>query len=121
MRFGNHTEVSVRRLGSPKIKVWHRRLEGIDCQSPSCIAWYQNRWYKRLVLQRVKSDRPIVFVSYARKDREFVLRLAEALELKGAQVCGDWQLVRGEDYDTQLQDLQLDADAMIFVLSPDSV
>ena len=68
-----------------------------------------------------QSDEAVVFISYAREDKDFVLRLAEALQLKDVRVCGDWQLVRGENYDEQLHQLQLGADVLIFVLSPDSV
>ncbi len=68
-----------------------------------------------------QSDRAVVFLSYAREDKNFVLRLAEALQLKGVDARGDWQLVRGENYEDQLHDLQLGADAIIFTLSPDSV
>jgi WD40 repeat protein len=66
-------------------------------------------------------DTPIVFLSYAREDEGFVLHLTEALRLKNIEVRGDWQLVRGESYEAQLQDLQLGADAFLFVLSPDSL
>jgi len=66
-------------------------------------------------------ERAIVFISYAREDKDFVLRLNEALQLKGVDVRGDWQLVRGESYQEQLRDLQLNADTVIFILSPDSV
>jgi WD40 repeat protein len=66
-------------------------------------------------------DTPIVFLSYAREDQGFVLRLTEALRLKDIEVRGDWQLVRGESYEAQLQDLQLSADTLLFVLSSDSL
>src|SRR5713101_2999304 len=66
-------------------------------------------------------ERAIVFLSYAREDKDFVLRLSEALQLKGVEVRGDWQLVRGESYEVQLKDLQLSADTVVFVLSPDSI
>jgi hypothetical protein len=68
-----------------------------------------------------RPERAIVFISYAREDKDFVLRLSEALQLKGVEVRGDWQLVRGESYEVQLKDLQLDADTVVFVLSPDSI
>ena len=67
------------------------------------------------------TDEAVVFISYAREDRDFALRLSEALQLKEMRVCGDWQLVRGENYDLQLHEMQLGADAVIFVVSPDSV
>jgi WD40 repeat protein len=69
----------------------------------------------------IQPDQAVTFISYAREDKAFVLRLAEALQLKEVRVSGDWQLVRGEDYNQQLEQLQLGADAVIFILSPDSV
>jgi len=66
-------------------------------------------------------ERAIVFLSYAREDKNFVLRLTEAFQLKGVEVRGDWQLIRGENYQVQLRDLQLNADTVVFVISPDSV
>jgi hypothetical protein len=35
---------------------------------------------------RVQSDRPDVFISYSRKDEEFVRRLVDALEHRGKDV-----------------------------------
>ncbi len=63
----------------------------------------------------------VAFITYAREDRDFALRLAEALELKDVQVVGDWQLIEGSDFDAQLSEFQLNADTLIFVLSPESV
>src|SRR5215468_6369120 len=37
-------------------------------------------------------ERAIVFISYAREDKDFVLRLNEALQLKGVDVRGDCNL-----------------------------
>jgi hypothetical protein len=68
-----------------------------------------------------RRDGPVVFLSYAREDRDFVLRVAEALRLNGVEVRGDWELLRGESYERQLEDLQIGADGLVFVLSPDSV
>lgn len=86
----------------------------VDCAGVGCL---------RLLPQR--SLEPVgeiaAFITYAREDRDFVLRLAEALELKGIRSAGDWQLVQGGNFDQQLAELQLDADALIFVLSPESV
>jgi hypothetical protein len=67
------------------------------------------------------ADDAVAFISYAREDQEFVSHLSEALQLRGIKVCGDWQLVRGEDYQQQLSDLQLSSDVAIFVMSPNSV
>jgi hypothetical protein len=72
-------------------------------------------------LNRALSDRPSAFVSYAREDRPFVLRLADGLARKGIEAIGDWQLVSGEDYATRLRSLILRADAFVFVVTPESV
>jgi hypothetical protein len=66
-------------------------------------------------------DRVVAFISYAREDQHFVRQLADSLGRQGVDVCGDWQLVQGEDYDRQLHDLQLGADILIAVLSPDFI
>jgi TIR domain len=43
---------------------------------------------------RVQSDRPDVFISYSRKDEEFVRRLVDALEHRGKDVWIDWEDIR---------------------------
>jgi WD40 repeat protein len=65
-------------------------------------------------------DRATAFISYAREEKNFVLRLDESLRLKGINVSGDWLLVRGMNYEEQLQEMLLGADAFIFVLSQSS-
>jgi len=72
-------------------------------------------------LSAAQPDSANVFISYAREDKSFVQRLAEALQLKGVFVGGDWQLVRGENYQDQLHDLFLNSDVTLFVISPDSI
>lgn len=72
-------------------------------------------------LNRKLSDRPSAFVSYAREDRPFVLRLADGLAHKGIEAIGDWQLISGEDYASRLRSLILRADAFVFVVTPESV
>ena len=68
-----------------------------------------------------QQDNAVVFLSYAREDKDFALRLADALRLNGVEPRGDWELLRGEAYERQLPDLQLGADTLVFILSPDSV
>jgi hypothetical protein len=43
-----------------------------------------------------EQDNAVVFGSYAREDKDFALRLADALRLKGIEPRGDWELLRGE-------------------------
>ncbi len=62
----------------------------------------------------------VAFVSYAREDREFVLKVAEALRIQGIVVHGDWELAGGEDYEDQLRALIVDADTLLFFIAPES-
>ena len=72
-------------------------------------------------LNQKLSDRPSAFVSYAREDRPFVLRLADGLAQKKIEAIGDWQLISGEDYASRLRSLIVRADAFVFVVTPESV
>jgi hypothetical protein len=65
--------------------------------------------------------RPAIFIAYAHEDRNFVKSLTKELILNNVEVRGDWQLVQGESYETQLRELQLGTDTLVFILSPDSV
>ena len=63
------------------------------------------------------------FISY-RVVPEDVTRRREirvALERKGVEVHGDWELVAGPDYEPQLRGLIRSADAFVFLMSPESV
>jgi uncharacterized membrane protein len=63
-----------------------------------------------------------VFISYSRKDGEFVARLKGTLQAKGYEAFVDTQDISGgEKWKRRLEQLILNADAMAFVLSPDSV
>ncbi|TDR89593.1 protein kinase domain-containing protein [Enterovirga rhinocerotis] len=63
-----------------------------------------------------------VFVSYARTDKPFVGRLVQALEESGrVEVRWDDQLVPGLDWDDQLEDAMVASDAMMVMLSRESV
>jgi hypothetical protein len=70
-------------------------------------------------------DRPreqaAAFISYAREDKEFVLRLCEGLRAHGVEPVGDWLLTSGQKYEERLRELNLMAQAFVFVISPDSV
>lgn len=62
-----------------------------------------------------------VFLSYAREDKEFVRTLKAALEERGVETKGDWELTTGEDYAMRLREFNLGAHALVFVISPDSI
>lgn len=71
-----------------------------------------------------KNQQPVkstVFISYAREDGEFVRALRAGLEERGVESKGDWLLTTGEDYETRLRELNLEAHALLFVISPDSI
>jgi WD40 repeat protein len=79
-----------------------------------------------VVAQQAPSDaldqaHPTTFISYAREDQAFVRQMAAALEREGILPRADWQLVPGEDYARSLRLQMLGADALLFVISPDSV
>lgn len=62
------------------------------------------------------------FISYARKDREFVRRLYGALEERGRKAWVDWEGIPPTDKWLATIRAAIDeADAFVFVISPDSV
>lgn len=63
-----------------------------------------------------------VFVSYSRRDEEFVVRLARALEAQGIEVSRDVDdLLPAAEWAKQLEQMVSAADTVVFVISPDSV
>ena len=71
---------------------------------------------------KTASQRSDVFISYSRKDREFVLRLEEALESRGRETWVDWQGIRpAEEFLQAIFPAIEGTDTFVFVLSPDSV
>src|SRR3954454_16503806 len=71
---------------------------------------------------KIASQRSDVFISYSRKDREFVKRLEQALESRGRETWVDWQGIRpAEEFLQAIFPAIEGADTFVFVLSPDSV
>jgi hypothetical protein len=63
-----------------------------------------------------------VFVSYSRKDREFVRRLHDALRRSGRDVWVDWEdIPPSAEWLAEIERGIESADTFVFVLSPDSV
>src|SRR6266436_6710860 len=63
-----------------------------------------------------------VFISYSRKDKEFVRRLHEALKRRDREAWVDWEDVRPtEDFMQAIFGAIEGSDTFIFVLTPDSV
>jgi WD40 repeat protein len=63
-----------------------------------------------------------VFISYSRKDRDFVRRLDEALQASGREAWVDWEGIRPtEEFMQAIYGAIEGADTFVFVLTPDSV
>ena len=63
-----------------------------------------------------------VFISYSRKDKEFVRRLYEALKRRDREAWVDWQDIQPtEEWLQAIYNAIEGADTFIFVLTPDSV
>jgi|GEM_PF-2669500 len=66
--------------------------------------------------------RPDVFISYSRKDREFVKRLDAALQARGREAWVDWEGIRpAEEFMQAIFPAIEGTDTFVFVISPDSV
>jgi hypothetical protein len=63
-----------------------------------------------------------VFISYSRKDKEFVRRLDEALKSRGREAWVDWEDIRPtEEWMQAIYAAIEGADTFVFVITPDSV
>jgi WD40 repeat protein len=63
-----------------------------------------------------------VFISYSRRDGEFAAKLCATLTARGFQAYLDKQDISpGEPWRARLEDLILGADAVVFIISPDSI
>ena len=69
---------------------------------------------------RTQPERPDVFISYSRRDEDFVRRLAAALEAREKDVWVDWEDIRKTaDWRGRIQAGIESAKAIVAVLSPD--
>src|ERR1051325_10845999 len=69
-----------------------------------------------------ESARPDVFVSYSRRDQEFVRGLHSALTAARRDVWVDWEdIPPSADWLGEIERAIESADTVVFVLSPDSV
>jgi len=63
-----------------------------------------------------------VFISYSRKDKDFVRRLDESLKSRGREAWVDWNDIRPtEEWMQAIYAAIEGADTFVFVLTPDSV
>jgi WD40 repeat protein len=70
-------------------------------------------------VDRVKTK---VFISYSRRDGEFAAKLRAALTARGFQAYLDTRDISpGERWRVRLEELILAADAVVFIISPDSI
>jgi WD40 repeat protein len=71
---------------------------------------------------KVAPPRSDVFISYSRKDREFVKRLEVELQRRGREAWVDWEGIRpAEEFMQAIFPAIEGTDTFVFVLSPDSV
>ena len=65
---------------------------------------------------------PDLFISYSRKDKDFVRRLDESLKSRGRDAWVDWEDIRPtEDFMQAIYGAIEGVDTFVFVLTPDSV
>src|SRR5215472_6499641 len=65
---------------------------------------------------------PDLFISYSRKDKDFVRRLDASLKSRGREAWVDWEDIRPtEDFMQAIYGAIEGADTFVFVLTPDSV
>jgi len=63
-----------------------------------------------------------VFLSYSRKDTDFVQRLHEALEARGRETWADWEgIPPSDEWMARIHAAIDEAEALVFVISPDSL
>jgi len=63
-----------------------------------------------------------VFISYSRKDKEFVRKLNDSLDLNGIDAWVDWEgIPLSSDWMDEITRAIEGGDAFLFVISPDSL
>jgi len=67
------------------------------------------------------NEKPRAFISYSRKDIPFISQLDSALEMRGIETLIDREdIAKSEEWWSRIQQLIIEADTIIFALSPDS-
>ena len=65
---------------------------------------------------------PHIFISYSRRDIDFVQQIVEALKAEDLDIWIDWNSIpKGEDWEQEIYRGIEEADAFLFLISPDSV
>src|SRR5574342_334356 len=63
-----------------------------------------------------------IFISYSRKDLDFAQRIVDALAENNLDTWIDWKSIpKGEDWEQEIYRGVEEADAFLFLISPDSV
>ena len=63
-----------------------------------------------------------IFISYSRKDLDFAQKIVDALAANDLDTWIDWKSIpKGEDWEHEIYRGIEEADAFLFLLSPDSV
>jgi WD40 repeat protein len=72
--------------------------------------------------ENIARSMPDLFISYSRKDKDFVRRLDESLKSRGREAWVDWEDIRPtEDFMQAIYGAIEGVDTFVFVLTPDSV
>ncbi|GAG60019.1 unnamed protein product, partial [marine sediment metagenome] len=80
------------------------------------------QWWGEMSAKEPNQTKLKVFVSYSRQDMAFVDRLQASLVASGIEVAVDREdIEKGEAWWARIQQLIVEADTVLFVLSPSSV
>src|SRR6266516_5281587 len=72
--------------------------------------------------ENIAKSMPDLFISYSRKDKDFVRRLDESLKSRGREAWVDWEDIRPtEEWMQAIYGAIEGVDTFVFVLTPDSV
>ena len=85
---------------------------------------FQGKWkiFASVRLQVKADDMPHIFISYARKDIDFAGKIVQALAEKDLDTWIDWKSIpKGEYWEQEIYRGIEEADAFLFLMSPDSV
>ena len=110
-------------------------LDGNPLESPPMEIIKQGNWAirqyfkslageKQSLKQRPsdKIDKELVFISYSRKDDDFVLPLCKKLKELGVEIWLDqWDIAPGDNWDKSIDDALYKCTRMLIILSPDAV
>jgi hypothetical protein len=100
--------VEIIKQGNDAIRQYFKSLEG----------------EKQALKQRPsdKIDKELFFISYSRKDEDFVLHLCKKLKEVGVEIWLDqWDIAPGDNWDKSIDEALFKCTRMLIILSPDAV